>query len=61
VAEEFTKPGVPWRTNIEGWQTYPHLGMTEHGPIVHPVVSNSAQEMINRDECAHNGLLAMPL
>jgi hypothetical protein len=50
VANEFTKPGVPWRENIEKWQTTPHLGMTEMGPLVHPVVANAAQEMINRDE-----------
>jgi hypothetical protein len=61
VANEFTKPGVPWRENIGKWQTTPHLGKTEMGPLVHPVVNNAAQEMINREECAHTGLLAMPL
>jgi type IV secretion system protein VirD4 len=58
VAEEFTRPGVPWRKNIEGWQTFPHLGMTEHGPIVHPVVLNAAQEMINRDDREASSVLS---
>jgi type IV secretion system protein VirD4 len=58
VANEFTKPGVPWRQNIEGWQTYSHLGTTEHGPIVHPVVLNAAQEMINRDDREASSVLS---
>jgi type IV secretion system protein VirD4 len=58
VAEEFTRPGVPWRKNIESWQTFPHLGMTEHGPVVHPVVLNAAQEMINRDDREASSVLS---
>jgi type IV secretion system protein VirD4 len=58
VAEEFTRPGVPWRQNIEGWQTYPHLGMTEHGPVIHPVVLNAAQEMLNRDDREASSVLS---
>jgi type IV secretion system protein VirD4 len=58
VADEFTRPGVPWRKTIEGWQTYPHLGMTEHGPVVHPVVSNAAQEMLNRDDREASSVLS---
>lgn len=58
VAAEFTKPGIPWRENIEKWQTFPHLGMTEHGPLVHPVVANSAQEMLNREDKEASSVLS---
>ncbi|MDR0411936.1 MAG: type IV secretory system conjugative DNA transfer family protein, partial [Treponema sp.] len=58
VAEELTKPGIHWRKNIEGWQVYPHLGTTEHGPVVHPVVLNSAQEMLNRDDREASSVLS---
>lgn len=58
VAAEFTKPGVPWRENVEKWQTFPHLGMTEHGPVVHPVVANSAQEMLNREDKEASSVLS---
>jgi type IV secretion system protein VirD4 len=58
VAAEFTKPGMPWRKNIESWQTYPHLGTSEHGPIVHPVVLNAAQEMVNRDDREASSVLS---
>jgi type IV secretion system protein VirD4 len=58
VAEEFTRPGVTWRDNIGKWQTYPHLGTSEHGPIVHPVVLNAAQEMINRDDREASSVLS---
>ena len=49
VVNEFTKPGMGWRENIESWQQYPHLGKGPAGPIVHPVVANAAQEMLNRE------------
>jgi type IV secretion system protein VirD4 len=58
VAGEFTKPGIPWRQNIESWQTYSHLGTTEHGPVTHPVVTNAAQEMINRDDREASSVLS---
>ena len=50
VVTEFTKPGVPWRTNIEQWQQFPHLGYTEFDGTVHPVVNNAAlfQEHLSR-------------
>jgi type IV secretion system protein VirD4 len=32
--------------------------MTEHGPIVHPVVNNAAQEMINRDDREASSVLS---
>lgn len=58
VAAEFTKPGVPWRENIEKWQAYPHFGMTEHGPLVHPVVAAAAQEMLNREDKEASSVLS---
>jgi type IV secretion system protein VirD4 len=58
VANEFTKPGVPWRENIGKWQTTPHLGKTEMGPLVHPVVNNAAQEMINREDKEASSVLS---
>jgi type IV secretion system protein VirD4 len=58
VANEFTKPGIHWRKNIESWQTFPHLGTTEHGPVVHPVVLNAAQEMLNRDDREASSVLS---
>jgi type IV secretion system protein VirD4 len=58
VAAEFTKPGMTWRDNIGKWQTFPHLGTSEHGPIVHPVVLNAAQEMINRDDREASSVLS---
>jgi type IV secretion system protein VirD4 len=58
VANEFTKPGIPWRENIEKWQTTPHRGMSEMGPLVHPVVANAAQEMINREDKEASSVLS---
>ena len=58
VVKEFTKPGVPWRTNIEQWQQFPHLGYTEFGGTVHPVVNNAAQEMLNRDDREASSVLS---
>jgi type IV secretion system protein VirD4 len=58
VANEFTKPGIAWRDNIGQWQTTPHLGMTEMGPLVHPVVVNAAQEMINREDKEASSVLS---
>jgi type IV secretion system protein VirD4 len=58
VAAEFTKPGIHWRENIGRWQTTPHFGMTEMGPLVHPVVTNAAQEMINREDKEASSVLS---
>jgi type IV secretion system protein VirD4 len=58
VAAEFTKPGVTWRDNIGKWQVFPHLGTSEHGPIVHPVVLHAAQEMIIRDDREASSVLS---
>lgn len=58
VVTEFTKPGVPWRTNIEKWQQFPHLGYSEFGATVHPVVNNAAQEMLNRDDREASSVLS---
>jgi type IV secretion system protein VirD4 len=56
VATELSKPGEDWKTTIENWQKFHHLGEKadlglgpEHRAIVHPVVAAAAQEMINRD------------
>jgi type IV secretion system protein VirD4 len=58
VASEFTKPGITWRENIGKWQTASHLGETEMGPLVHPVVNNAAQEMINREDKEASSVLS---
>lgn len=58
VVAEFTKPGVTWRENIEEWQKYPHCGENEYGYCVHPVVSNAAQEMLNRDDREASSVLS---
>ncbi|NLL37393.1 MAG: type IV secretory system conjugative DNA transfer family protein, partial [Fretibacterium sp.] len=58
VVAEFTKPGVSWRVNIEQWQQFPHLGESEFGPMVHPVVNNAAQEMLNRDDREASSVLS---
>jgi type IV secretion system protein VirD4 len=59
VLAELTKPGVPWRTVVEQWQVYPHLGCEETArdngekitvPIVHPVVSQEAQSILNKPD-----------
>lgn len=58
VAAEFTKPGTEWRKNIESWKEYPHLGMSEFGPNVHPVVAHAAQEMLNREDREASSVLS---
>ena len=58
VVAELTKPGVPWRANISQWQQFPHLGFTEFGASVHPVVNNAAQEMLNRDDREASSVLS---
>ena len=58
VVAEFTKPGVSWRENIERWQSFPHLGASEFGDRVHPVVANAAQEMLNRDDREASSVLS---
>lgn len=58
VVAELTKPGIPWRANISQWQQFPHLGFTEFGASVHPVVNNAAQEMLNRDDREASSVLS---
>jgi type IV secretion system protein VirD4 len=59
VLAELSKPGVPWRKVVESWQEYPHLGYDEvtrpNGekavfPIVHPVVAQEAQSILNKPD-----------
>jgi type IV secretion system protein VirD4 len=59
VLTELTRPGVPWRKVVELWQEYPHLGygeITRPGgekavaPIVHPVVAQEAQSILNKPD-----------
>jgi type IV secretion system protein VirD4 len=59
VLTELSKPGVPWRKVVELWQEYPHLGWEEttraNGkraviPMVHPVVAQEAQSILNKPD-----------
>ncbi|MDR1508904.1 MAG: type IV secretory system conjugative DNA transfer family protein [Synergistaceae bacterium] len=53
VLTELSKPGVPWRKVVEKWQEYPHLGYREGKtliPIVHPVVAQEAQSILNKPD-----------
>jgi type IV secretion system protein VirD4 len=58
VLTELSKPGVPWRKVVEKWQEYPHLGYREgeqaNGktliPLVHPVVAQEAQSILNKPD-----------
>ena len=61
VLSELTQPGKSWQSIVKGWQAYPHLGMNmsfdENGnlldppkPVVHPIVAEEAQTLINKPE-----------
>jgi type IV secretion system protein VirD4 len=59
VLTELSKPGVPWKKVVGLWQEYPHLGYGEitrpNGekaiiPLVHPVVAQEAQSIINKPD-----------
>lgn len=59
VLTELSKPGVSWRQVVKLWQEYPHLGYKEitrpNGekavlPIVHPVVAQEAQAILNKPD-----------
>ena len=59
VLTELSKPGIPWRKVVELWQEYPHLGYDEitrpNGekaviPLVHPVVAQEAQSILNKPD-----------
>jgi type IV secretion system protein VirD4 len=59
VLTELSKPGIPWRNVVEKWQEYPHLGYDEitrpNGekaviPLVHPVVAQEAQSILNKPD-----------
>jgi type IV secretion system protein VirD4 len=59
VLAELSKPGLPWRKVVESWQEYPHLGFDEitrpNGekaivPIVHPIVAQEAQSILNKPD-----------
>jgi type IV secretion system protein VirD4 len=59
VLTELSKPGIPWRKTVECWQQYPHLGYEEKtmpngkrgvAPIVHPVVAQEAQAILNKPD-----------
>jgi len=59
VLTELSRPGVPWRKVVELWQEYPHLGYEEitrpNGekaviPIVHPIVNQEAQSILNKPD-----------
>ncbi|MDR1377170.1 MAG: type IV secretory system conjugative DNA transfer family protein [Synergistaceae bacterium] len=59
VLTELSKPGIPWRQVVEHWQEYPHLGYDEkimpNGeraiiPIVHPIVAQEAQSILNKPD-----------
>jgi type IV secretion system protein VirD4 len=59
VLTELSKPGIPWQKVVQNWQEYPHLGMEEttlpNGkkgirPLVHPIVAQEAQSLLNKPE-----------
>jgi type IV secretion system protein VirD4 len=59
ILGELSKPGMPWRKVVENWQHYPHLGYEEKtlrngemgvAPIVHPVVEQEAQSILNKPD-----------
>jgi type IV secretion system protein VirD4 len=58
VLTELSKPGVPWRKVVGKWQEYPHLGYIEVEqpsgktlrPLVHPVVAQEAQSILNKPD-----------
>jgi type IV secretion system protein VirD4 len=59
VLKELSKPGIPWRTVVEKWQQYPHLGYEEKtmpkgekgiAPLVHPIVEQEAQAILNKPD-----------
>jgi type IV secretion system protein VirD4 len=59
VLGELSKPGTQWRKVVELWQEYPHLGWEEitrpNGekamkPLVHPVVAQEAQSILNKPD-----------
>lgn len=57
VLSELSKPGAEWQEVVRGWQAYPHLGIgtkfdedgeRETFPMVHPVVAEEAQTLLNK-------------
>ncbi|GHV47407.1 conjugal transfer protein TraG [Synergistales bacterium] len=59
VLTELTKPGIEWRKVVQHWQDYPHLGYEEVvrpngektiAPIVHPIVAQEAQSILNKPD-----------
>jgi type IV secretion system protein VirD4 len=59
VLAELSKPGMAWKKVVGLWQEYPHLGYDEitrpNGekaivPLVHPVVAQEAQSIINKPD-----------
>ena len=59
VLTELSKPGIQWQKVVQYWQEYPHLGYEKvirpNGeesimPIVHPVVAQEAQSILNKPE-----------
>ena len=59
VLSELSKPGLEWRKVVEQWQGYPHLGYEKTtnpdggenlAPIVHPIVAQEAQAILNKPD-----------
>ena len=59
VLSELSKPGLEWRKVVEQWQGYPHLGYEKStnadgeeklDPIVHPIVAQEAQAILNKPD-----------
>lgn len=59
VLTELSKPGIQWQKVVQHWQEYPHLGYEKITrpdgeevtvPIVHPVVAQEAQSILNKPE-----------
>ena len=59
VLAELSKPGIEWKKVVQGWQEFPHLGFEEITapdgsktlrPIVHPIVAQEAQAILNKPD-----------
>lgn len=59
VLSELSKPGLEWKKVVQCWQEYPHLGLEKVTkadgdiaifPIVHPIVAQEAQSLLNKPD-----------
>jgi type IV secretion system protein VirD4 len=58
VLSELSVPGEKWQEVVQGWQAYPHLGISVEiidgesmtVPKVHPIVAEEAQTILNKPD-----------